>query len=210
MVPYNFPKLFPHLVCQPLWFKAALNQLLGTYRKLQQCHTCPNSAPTRGGGNTNRHTPAQGWQHLDAVVTLAITKTIHTESLASCQSYMVVIATHQHSQKRDERKNTCTQAHVHRGRGNGQHGQDWAKGSLILGTWRATALCAGPIHSPTSCLGPGWPSSSKPILILRYGPKKHQCNLLGTEKWVLLWSLNLLFKISYTFGLSIKIFSSKY
>jgi hypothetical protein len=122
MVPYNFLKLFPHIICQTSQSKAALNQLLGTrrgksvYRKLQQCHTGPNSALTRGGGKINRHTLAQGCWPLGAAVTPAITKIIHREGLAciqSCQPYTEVTVTHCHSPKMDERKNKCTQAHVH-------------------------------------------------------------------------------------------------
>jgi hypothetical protein len=65
MVPFNFLKLFPHLVCQAPWCKAALYQLLvtggdkGDFRKTAAMpYTYPNSTPTRGGGKASKQTHA--------------------------------------------------------------------------------------------------------------------------------------------------------
>jgi hypothetical protein len=64
MVPCDFLKLIPHLVCQGPLLKTALNQLLAPVKA-----SCPNSTPTRGGGKTN-----------SAVETPAIAKIIHRKA----------------------------------------------------------------------------------------------------------------------------------
>jgi hypothetical protein len=54
MVPYDFLKLLPHLLCHAPWSTATLNRLLGTSRgkgtcrKLLPCHTHTVTSPHKG------------------------------------------------------------------------------------------------------------------------------------------------------------------
>jgi hypothetical protein len=111
-------------------------------------HTRPNPVSTRGGGKTNRYARAQGCQPLGAAVTPAIAKTIHKEGLACIQSHLSYMAGHRVGPRRT-----------------------WL---LVLGVWGGVAgLCAGPIPSPTSYLGPDCVSPWSQFLSQGYGSRKH-------------------------------------
>jgi hypothetical protein len=167
MIPYDLS--YSNKFVSPLGPKATLNQLLGTsggrgaYKKKNcSCHTRPNSTTTRGGGKTNRYTPAQGCWPLGIAGMPAIAKRIHREDPAHILDHepqKVMAATCHHSPKRDERKNKHMQVRVHEEEGGamGRRIRPRKTGSLVPGVWEGGgALCTPCSHdpSPTSHLRP--------------------------------------------------------
>jgi hypothetical protein len=152
MVPYDFLKLFPQLVCQAPLSKASLNQPLGTGRgrgtnKNCSCHTHALTLPPQGveekQTGTFMHRDAGPWAQRGMP---AIAKRIHRKGLAHIQSC--------HSPKRDERKNKCMQVHVHAGgqaAGSGLSRQGHLSWVCVGGQW---CIAQAPLPSPTSHLRP--------------------------------------------------------
>jgi hypothetical protein len=178
-------------------------------------HTCPNSTPTRGGGKTNRHAHAQGCQPLGAAVTPAIAKAIHREGPQASEAAIHTLQRLRPTAtlpKRDERKKT----NMHRWAnlvgggaqgGDGPQGHAWAdriahprRGG---GWWH---FAQAPFPAPPHALSLTNPALGANSYLKVMVPKSTNITFRNNKKWALLWSLNFSFKISYTFGLSIKVF----
>jgi hypothetical protein len=102
MVPNDFLKLFPHLVCQTPRSKGAVSQLLGAGEGKNTCRKL-RLHPQREEGKQTCKCMHSGCRPLGIVVILAIPKEIHREgpgSIQSCQPNTAATATHHHSPKK--------------------------------------------------------------------------------------------------------------
>jgi hypothetical protein len=86
MVPYDFLKLLPHLICHALQSTAVLNQLLGPGESKAPAENCIHATHTltpcpqgEEGKHTGVLTCAHGCQPLGTAVKPAIAKAIHRE-----------------------------------------------------------------------------------------------------------------------------------
>jgi hypothetical protein len=152
MVPYDFLKLLPHLICHALQSTAVLNQLLGPGESKAPAENCIHATHTltpcpqgEEGKHTGVLTCAHGCQPLGTAVKPAIAKAIHREGEPASKA-----ASHTKWWLQPRR----------RGKIN-TWGEGWqATGADRVppqGMGEGAVLCAGPIPHPTSCLGTDQP-----------------------------------------------------